>query len=89
MKLTKNVKKTASQPATADKKSPAKLTPSRVEAKAASPAPVAATRREATTESIASRAYTLWEKDGRPAGRDVEYWLRAESQIKHSHSFAA
>lgn len=90
MKLTKNVKKHTSQPAVEAKKSPApKLAPGRVEAKAAVAAPGAAARRETTTESIASRAYTLWEKDGRPAGRDVEYWLRAESQLKHSHSFAA
>lgn len=35
-----------------------------------------------TTESIAARAYLLWEQAGRPHGRDVEYWLQAETQIK-------
>jgi hypothetical protein len=26
------------------------------------------------------RAYTLWQEAGRPEGRDVEFWLRAESE---------
>jgi hypothetical protein len=28
---------------------------------------------------IAKRAYTLWELEGRPSGRDIEHWLRAEA----------
>jgi len=56
--------------------------------KAAAPAPVS--RREITTECIASRAYSLWEQHGRPHGRDAELWLQAESQLKQaSQSFAA
>ena len=47
-------------------------------------------RREITTELVASRAYILWDKAGRPQGRDVEYWLQAESQLKqNTQSFAA
>lgn len=43
-----------------------------------------------TTETIAARAYNLWEKDGRPNGRDTEYWFQAENQLKQeSQSFAA
>ena len=34
-------------------------------------------------ESIASRAYTLWEQAGRPEGCDLQFWLQAESQLKH------
>jgi hypothetical protein len=34
------------------------------------------------TESIASRAYTLWEQAGRPQGCDVQFWLQAESQLR-------
>ena len=46
--------------------------------------------REITSESIASRAYSLWEQQGCPQGRDLELWLQAENQIKQaSQSFAA
>jgi hypothetical protein len=38
--------------------------------------------RPITPDLIASRAYTLWEQAGRPPGRDVEYWLKAEAQLK-------
>jgi len=33
-------------------------------------------------EEIARLAYQAWEKDGRPAGRDMEYWLQAETQLR-------
>src|SRR6266516_4550739 len=32
-------------------------------------------------EQIAAVAYGLWEKAGRPAGRDLEFWFMAEQQI--------
>ena len=32
-------------------------------------------------DEIRSRAYALYEQDGRQPGRDQEYWLRAESEI--------
>ena len=31
---------------------------------------------------IRGRAYEIWEEAGRPAGRDVEFWLEAERQLK-------
>jgi hypothetical protein len=31
---------------------------------------------------IAFLAYQAWNKDGRPLGRDVQYWLEAEAQLK-------
>jgi hypothetical protein len=31
--------------------------------------------------AIRQRAYELWERDGRPEGREVEYWLRAEAEL--------
>lgn len=31
---------------------------------------------------IARLAYLNWQKDGCPAGRDLDYWLEAESQLK-------
>jgi hypothetical protein len=30
---------------------------------------------------IRERAYRLWEEDGRPEGRDAEFWERAEELI--------
>ena len=34
-------------------------------------------------ESNVSRiAYQLWESAGRPAGRDLEFWLAAEAQVR-------
>ncbi|MGV3650501.1 MAG: DUF2934 domain-containing protein [Devosia sp.] len=29
-------------------------------------------------EAIRRTAYFLWEQDGRPEGREVDYWLRAK-----------
>jgi hypothetical protein len=34
------------------------------------------------SESVAERAYRMWEADGRPDGKDQEYWFRAESETK-------
>ncbi len=30
---------------------------------------------------IATRAYQLYEQDGRPNGKDLEHWFRAEEMI--------
>ena len=43
---------------------------------------------EITSEQIARRAYSIWEQQGRPAGKEAEHWLLAEQQIKSSQSFA-
>jgi hypothetical protein len=32
--------------------------------------------------AIAGRAYHLWEQAGRPQGRDQEFWLEAEVQLR-------
>ena len=32
-------------------------------------------------QRIRERAHSLWETDGRPEGREQEYWLRAEKLI--------
>jgi hypothetical protein len=34
-----------------------------------------------TNEEIAFCAYLLWEKEGRPHGRDHVHWLQAEEQL--------
>ena len=38
-----------------------------------------ATRR--TRQEIEGRARELWEQNGCPAGRDLEFWLQAEAEI--------
>jgi hypothetical protein len=37
-----------------------------------------------TNDDIALLAYQLWEKNGRPAGQDVEFWLQAEQSLRSS-----
>lgn len=34
-----------------------------------------------THEAIARRAYELYEDSGRPQGKDVEFWLKAEHEL--------
>ena len=67
--------KTAAAPAVAGSTSTATENP-------VTATPKGAANGEITTASIATRAYILWEQAGRPAGRDVEYWLLAEAQLK-------
>jgi hypothetical protein len=33
-------------------------------------------------EEIRARAHELWEQHGRPVGRDEEFWLQAEAELK-------
>jgi hypothetical protein len=37
---------------------------------------------------IAHRAYRIWEGEGRPSGRDLDHWLRAEAEVKAQHTKA-
>lgn len=32
--------------------------------------------------AVAERAYGIWEQEGRPEGREIEHWLRAEAEIR-------
>jgi hypothetical protein len=34
-----------------------------------------------TKEEIRTRAREVWEQNGRPDGRDLEFWLQAETEI--------
>ena len=34
-----------------------------------------------TQQAASVRAHELWEQSGRPSGRDLEFWLQAESEI--------
>ena len=38
-----------------------------------------------TKQAISTRAHELWEQNGRPSGRDLEFWLQAESEISERH----
>ena len=38
---------------------------------------------------IAKRAYTIWEIEGRPSGRDLDHWLRAEAEVRAERPEAA
>ena len=31
---------------------------------------------------IAKRAYCIWEGEGRPSGKELDHWLRAEAEVK-------
>jgi Protein of unknown function (DUF2934) len=42
------------------------------------------TKKQARHEEIAERAKQIWEREGRQAGHDVEYWLRAERELLSS-----
>jgi hypothetical protein len=35
----------------------------------------------ANYNKVAQRAYQLWEKSGRPQGKETEHWLQAEAEI--------
>ena len=35
-----------------------------------------------TEHAIRERAYYLWEQDGRPHGRDMEFWSRAAAEAE-------
>jgi len=37
-------------------------------------------------EAIRKRAYAIWEEEGRPEGRHLDHWLRAEAEISQSSS---
>jgi Protein of unknown function (DUF2934) len=41
---------------------------------------------EPTNEEIAAVAHCIWEHEGRPEGRDLEHWLKAETQIRLNRS---
>jgi hypothetical protein len=36
---------------------------------------------EARVRAIRTRAFTIWEHEGRPAGKDLDHWLRAEAEL--------
>ena len=39
-----------------------------------------------SSDKIAKRAYSIWEREGRPEGRESEFWFRAEAELKSDQS---
>ncbi|MCA6102540.1 DUF2934 domain-containing protein [Bradyrhizobium australafricanum] len=37
-------------------------------------------------QEVRARAHELWEQNGRPSGRDLEFWLRAERELSESEN---
>lgn len=35
-----------------------------------------------TYQEIAQRAYEIWEREGKPVGKDEEHWLLAEEELR-------
>jgi hypothetical protein len=38
--------------------------------------------RQLNSQDVATCAYLIWEKEGRPHGRDAEHWLQAEAILR-------
>ncbi len=78
--MSTKTRKTATQAAkpAAPKKAPAK--PKAKKTTATAPQPTFGQDAPARN-SVALRSYLLWEQAGRPQGRDVEFWLQAESEL--------
>jgi hypothetical protein len=36
-------------------------------------------------QEIREYAYQLWEEQGRPHGREIEHWLKAERSVRKNH----
>lgn len=73
-------KKSANTPARPRAKSAKKAAP----AAAAAPAPAAAPakpKQKPTREQIGARAHQIWIEEGRPEGRSLDHWFRAEREL--------
>ncbi|MBI1179283.1 MAG: DUF2934 domain-containing protein [Alphaproteobacteria bacterium] len=42
-----------------------------------------------TDAQIRERSYFIWEREGRPDGRDWDHWLRAEGELRAEKSVEA
>jgi hypothetical protein len=42
-----------------------------------------------TYEQISRRAYEIWDREGRPEGRDLDHWIQAEAEAREETSNAA
>ena len=85
------LEKTKTKPAGGPKTSTAKTGKTKAtEIKSPSRKPAApGWSREELYERIQRRAYELWEREGRPEGRDHAHWHQAELEITRAHTRAA
>ena len=37
-------------------------------------------------QAIRERAYLIWQREGRPIGRNIANWLEAEAEIKNEYN---
>ena len=37
-------------------------------------------------QAIRERAYLIWQREGRPIGRNIANWLEAEAEIKYEYN---
>jgi len=86
---TKTIKPTATKSRIAAPKkvaSPkAKVAKSKARAAKATAVPAvmsAPVKKAVSTDEIARRAYSIWEQQGRPSGKEREHWLLAEQQLQ-------
>jgi hypothetical protein len=66
----------------ADESFPASDPPAHISGTSGEPAPSSGydEATEARRSRVAERAHGIWETEGRPDGRDIEHWLRAEAE---------
>jgi Protein of unknown function (DUF2934) len=43
--------------------------------------PVAETQEMITEEAIRVRSYIIWQREGRPQGKDIDHWLSAIEEL--------
>ncbi|MGE0373644.1 MAG: DUF2934 domain-containing protein [Gammaproteobacteria bacterium] len=51
---------------------------------ARSPQPASGDEMTGKNQRTRERAYQIWEREGRPAGREIEHWLQAEQELNES-----
>jgi hypothetical protein len=81
--MEKPVKKTAPKKPRATSSTAAPRAAAKPRAAASKPAKANPLRFEVEHGVIAEQAYSLFERSGHPHGRDVEFWLEAERQLKN------
>jgi hypothetical protein len=85
--LEKTKAKSASAPkASGAKSGKTKATVIKAPSRSASRRPAPVWSIEELHERIQRRAYELWEREGRPEGRDHAHWQQAELEITRAHT---
>lgn len=82
---------TSDQPAATPRRKKSTLPTAPVEASPDLPKPTPGKAQigELSRDEIGQRAHALWQREGQPHGRDVEFWLRAEKELQREKSAKA